>query len=101
MAVQPENDAEPASPGRQREVQEWNAAHPETMANPTVFEREILPAIRNVALSELVRATGLTHGYRSQIRRGRDDEVAAEPSPARCWLHRPSENLAAEPSSLR
>jgi CRISPR-associated endonuclease Cas1 len=55
---------------RQHEVREWNAAHPETMANPTVFEREILPAIRNVALSELVRATGLTHGYLSQIRRG-------------------------------
>jgi hypothetical protein len=55
---------------RKREVQEWNAAHPGTMADATVFEREILPAIQSVPLSDLVRATGLTAGYLSQIRRG-------------------------------
>jgi hypothetical protein len=55
---------------RKLEVREWNAAHPETMADATVFERKILPAIRNVSLSDLVRATGLTHGYLSQVRRG-------------------------------
>jgi hypothetical protein len=40
------------------------------MADPTVFEREILPMIQGLALSDLVRASGLTHGYVSQIRRG-------------------------------
>jgi hypothetical protein len=55
---------------RKLEVREWKGAHPGTIADATIFEREILPAIQRVALSELVRATGLTHGYLSQIRRG-------------------------------
>jgi hypothetical protein len=55
---------------RKLEVREWEAAHPGTMADPTVFEREILPTIQSVALSDLVRATGLTAGYLSRIRRG-------------------------------
>jgi hypothetical protein len=36
-----------------------------------VFEREILPAIQVVPLSDLVRATGLSLGYLSQLRRAR------------------------------
>jgi hypothetical protein len=36
----------------------------------TVFEREILPLIREVPLSCLVGATGLSLRYVSQIRRG-------------------------------
>jgi hypothetical protein len=55
---------------RKRELREWHAAHPDTIADPDVFTREILPAIQSVRLSDLVRATGLTHGYLSQIRRG-------------------------------
>jgi hypothetical protein len=56
---------------RRREVRDWNVSHPETIADPVVFAREILPAIREVPLSELARATGLTHGYLSQIRSGK------------------------------
>jgi hypothetical protein len=32
--------------------------------------REILPAIQALPLSDLVRATGLTHSYLSKVRRG-------------------------------
>jgi hypothetical protein len=35
-----------------------------------LFEREILPAIRQVPLRELMRATGLSLPYVSQIQRG-------------------------------
>jgi hypothetical protein len=38
--------------------------------NPALFEREILPAIRQVPLRELMQATGLSLPYVSQIRRG-------------------------------
>jgi hypothetical protein len=37
---------------------------------PGLFVREILPLIRELPLSDLVRATGLTHGHLSQVRRG-------------------------------
>jgi hypothetical protein len=55
---------------RKRELREWSAAHADAFADPDLFSREILPAIRLLPLSGLVRATGLTHGYLSQIRRG-------------------------------
>jgi hypothetical protein len=55
---------------RKQEQREWNAAHGETIADSGVFAREILPAIQTLPLSDLVRATGLTHGYLSKIRRG-------------------------------
>jgi CRISPR-associated endonuclease Cas1 len=55
---------------RKRELQEWKVAHPGTIVDPEVFAREILPAIQGVPVSELVRATGLTVGYLSLIRRG-------------------------------
>jgi hypothetical protein len=55
---------------RRRELREWETAHPGTIADPDVFAREVLPAIRALPLSELVRATGLTPGYVSQVRRG-------------------------------
>lgn len=35
-----------------------------------VFRREILPGIKDLGLGELVRATGLTAGYLSRVRRG-------------------------------
>jgi hypothetical protein len=35
-----------------------------------VFAREIVPVIPGLPLSDLVRATGLTHGYLSKVRRG-------------------------------
>jgi hypothetical protein len=55
---------------RRRELGEWRATHGETPADPDFFRREILPAMQRLPLSDLVRATGLTHGYLSQIRRG-------------------------------
>jgi hypothetical protein len=55
---------------RKRELQEWDAAHPGSIADPAVFVREILPGLQGVPLSELARATGLSQGYLSQIRRG-------------------------------
>jgi hypothetical protein len=42
---------------------------PATIADQDAFAREILPAIQQLPLSDLVCATGLTHGYLSQIRR--------------------------------
>jgi hypothetical protein len=53
-----------------RELQGWKASHPDTITDPGLFTREILPLIQELPLSDLVRATGLTHGYLSQVRRG-------------------------------
>jgi hypothetical protein len=55
---------------RRRELREWRATHDETSADPDLFRRELLPEIRQLPVSDLVRATGLTSGYLSQIRRG-------------------------------
>jgi hypothetical protein len=55
---------------RKREGRESNAAHAGTLVDPGVFAREIVPAIQALPLSDLVRATGLTHGYLSKVRRG-------------------------------
>jgi hypothetical protein len=56
---------------RREELQQWTAAHPGTIAEPQLLASEILPLIQGLPLSDLVRATGLTHGYLSQIRSGR------------------------------
>jgi hypothetical protein len=45
---------------RQRELREWKAENLEAEVDPSVFEREILPAIQRVPLSELMHATGLS-----------------------------------------
>jgi CRISPR-associated endonuclease Cas1 len=55
---------------RKRELQEWKVAHPGSIVDRELFAREILPVIQAVPLDELAHATGLTHGYLSQIRRG-------------------------------
>jgi CRISPR-associated endonuclease Cas1 len=55
---------------RRRELREWRATHGETPADPDLFRRELLPVIQQVPLSDLVRATGLTHGYLTHVRRG-------------------------------
>jgi hypothetical protein len=55
---------------RQQEIREWEAQSDGAEFDPRTFELEVLPLIRNLPLSDLVRATGLTHGYLSQIRRG-------------------------------
>jgi hypothetical protein len=55
---------------RAAEQAAWEAANPDVDADPTLFEREILPLIQHVSLSRLARATGLTGGYLAQVRRG-------------------------------
>jgi hypothetical protein len=61
-----------ASMSRHREeLRGWSAAHPETMADPEVFVREILPMIQELPLLDLARATGLSTGYLSLIRRAK------------------------------
>jgi CRISPR-associated endonuclease Cas1 len=54
---------------RKREIAEWERRHGK-LIDLTAFEHEILPLIREVPLSALVRATGLSLRYCSQIRRG-------------------------------
>jgi CRISPR-associated endonuclease Cas1 len=56
---------------RHREIQEWEAQSDGAEFDSRMFQLEILPLIRELPLSELVRATGLTHGYISQVRRGK------------------------------
>jgi hypothetical protein len=56
---------------RRYEVRNWDTTHPDTIADPDFFAHEILPGLQRVPLSELARATGLTAGYLSQIRRAR------------------------------
>jgi hypothetical protein len=54
---------------RKRENKEWEMTYGKVMDMST-FAREILPLIRAVPLSQLMRATGLSLRYCSQIRRG-------------------------------
>ena len=54
---------------RKRAVREWEREFGKVV-DLGVFEREILPLVRGVPLSRLVKATGLSLRYCSQIRRG-------------------------------
>jgi CRISPR-associated endonuclease Cas1 len=54
---------------RQRERAEWQP-DPAEVNDPGAFAREILPLIRDLPLSRLAKATGLSLGYVSLIRRG-------------------------------
>ncbi len=54
---------------RQREAAEWKQQETEPVDLST-FQREILPLIQSVPLSHLVKTTGLSLSYVSQIRRG-------------------------------
>jgi CRISPR-associated endonuclease Cas1 len=56
----------------QRHVQlrDWQAANGDQPADPEWFRREVLPRLNDVSLTVLARATGLTPGYLSQVRRG-------------------------------
>lgn len=56
---------------RQREENEWNAAHPERPGSDD-FRRDVLPAIQGVSLGELARRTGLSIAYCARIRRGEE-----------------------------
>jgi hypothetical protein len=52
-----------------REIRQWNTAHGGE-ADPEVFRREILPGLQDVSLSTMAKATGLSEGYCSFVRRG-------------------------------
>ena len=54
---------------RKREIADWEARYGQ-LVDLSAFEREILPLILEVPLSRLVKATGLSLRYVSQIRRG-------------------------------
>jgi hypothetical protein len=54
---------------RKRAIREWEEAFGKVV-DLTVFEREILPLIQEVPLRRLMKATGLSLRYCSQIRRG-------------------------------
>jgi hypothetical protein len=65
--------------------------HGQAIADPDVFAREILPAIQSLPLTDLVRATGLTRGYLSKIRR-----CQKVPHPRHCKRCRPSRESGGE-----
>jgi hypothetical protein len=58
-----------ATANRKRDLRDWELEHGK-LVDLSAFEREILPQIRDVPLSRLVRATGLSLRYCSLIRRG-------------------------------
>ena len=53
----------------QRAFRQWDAAHGGE-ADPETFRSEILPGLHGVSLGLMARATGLSEGYCSFIRRG-------------------------------
>jgi len=55
---------------RHVELRDWQASDGDLPADPEWFRREILPQLHDVSLTVLARATGLTPGYLSQVRRG-------------------------------
>lgn len=52
-----------------QKAREWDEAHGK-LVDLSAFEREILPLIQDVPLSKLQKATALSLGYVSLIRRG-------------------------------
>jgi CRISPR-associated protein Cas1 len=54
---------------RKAELREWEQQYGK-LIDLTAFQREVLPLIRDVPLSRLAKATGLSLRYVSQIRRG-------------------------------
>lgn len=53
----------------QKALRQWDAVH-EDAADPEVFQREILPGLQGVSLTAMAKATGLSEGYCSFVRRG-------------------------------
>jgi CRISPR-associated endonuclease Cas1 len=53
---------------RMSEALAWEREHSRT--DPEVFRRKILPVLRRVTVRRIAKATGLTTGYSSMIRRG-------------------------------
>jgi hypothetical protein len=59
-----------ATAKRKAELADWERQYGK-LVDLTAFEREILPLIREVPLSQLVKTTGLSLRYILQIRRGK------------------------------
>ena len=55
---------------RNAELREWQASGGDQPTDPEWFRCEVLPYLDDVSLTVLARATGLSTGYVSQIRRG-------------------------------
>jgi hypothetical protein len=65
----PAGERRAANRKRQRaEQREWEASHTDHVTDPEWFARELLPALQQIPLYTLARATGLSNGYLSQIR---------------------------------
>jgi transcriptional regulator with XRE-family HTH domain len=56
---------------RKRALSEWDKANPDTVYDPELFRREILPRLTQVKLSEIAEAAGCSKAYASDIRRGK------------------------------
>ncbi len=56
---------------RKRALSEWDKANPDTVYDPELFRREILPRLSAVKLSEIIAAAGCSKAYASDIRRGK------------------------------
>ena len=54
---------------RKTQAREWDEQHGK-LVDLSAFQRDILPKIQNIPLSQLQRATGLSLRYVSLIRRG-------------------------------
>jgi CRISPR-associated endonuclease Cas1 len=56
---------------RKRALAEWERSHPGIVYDPEMFQRDILPGLQGVKLSDIVAATGLSKGYASNVRAGK------------------------------
>jgi hypothetical protein len=56
---------------RKRALTEWEQANPDTVYDPELFRRDILPRLAGVKLSEIAEAAGCSKAYASDIRRGK------------------------------
>ena len=55
----------------ERALSEWDKANPDTVYDPELFRREILPGLASVKLSEIAEAAGCCKASASDIRRGK------------------------------
>jgi len=56
---------------RKRALTEWDKVNPDTVYDPELFRREILPRLRTVPLAEIMEAAGCCKASASDYRRGK------------------------------
>jgi CRISPR-associated endonuclease Cas1 len=56
---------------RKRALSEWDKANPDTVYDPELFRREILPRLSAVPLAEIMEAAGCSKASASDYRRGK------------------------------